>query len=142
MGTAPLPKSDALWGLCAVLIQLLQPCMRLGLQGSLPGRLPQPLRVPSASPRACLPCTEVEEGVCTAAHPDGPHHVGPDSRQHPGSLRGHTKLPSSAHSCFTGYVNHSLSVFYTKDFQDPAKIEGSENVTECRFGPPPPVSTL
>ncbi|KAM9764163.1 anoctamin-9 isoform 4-T4 [Dama dama] len=35
--------------------------------------------------------------------------------------------------CFTGYVNHSLSVFYTKDFQDPAKIEGSENVTECRY---------
>uniref|UniRef100_A0A452EZP2 Anoctamin n=1 Tax=Capra hircus TaxID=9925 RepID=A0A452EZP2_CAPHI len=35
--------------------------------------------------------------------------------------------------CFTGYVNHSLSVFYTKDFQDPAKIEGWENVTECRY---------
>ncbi|KAM9764161.1 anoctamin-9 isoform 2-T2 [Dama dama] len=77
--------------------------------------------------------SKVEEGVCTAAHPDGPHHVGPDSSQHPGSLRGHTKLLSSAHSCFTGYVNHSLSVFYTKDFQDPAKIEGSENVTECRY---------
>ncbi|XP_059959621.1 anoctamin-9 [Mesoplodon densirostris] len=35
--------------------------------------------------------------------------------------------------CLTGYVNHSLSVFYTKDFQDPAEIEGSENVTECRY---------
>ncbi|XP_044799846.2 anoctamin-9 isoform X2 [Bubalus bubalis] len=35
--------------------------------------------------------------------------------------------------CFTGYVNHSLSVFYTKDFQDPAEIEGWENVTECRY---------
>ncbi|XP_057582361.1 anoctamin-9 isoform X5 [Hippopotamus amphibius kiboko] len=35
--------------------------------------------------------------------------------------------------CLTGYVNHSLSVFYTKDFQDPVKIEGSENVTECRY---------
>ncbi|XP_012625012.1 anoctamin-9 isoform X1 [Microcebus murinus] len=41
-----------------------------------------------------------------------------------------------AHSevdCLTGYVNHSLSIFYTKDFQDPAGIEGSENVTECRY---------
>ncbi|XP_036783082.2 anoctamin-9 isoform X4 [Manis pentadactyla] len=35
--------------------------------------------------------------------------------------------------CLTGYVNHSLSVFYTKDFQDPVRIEGSENVTECRY---------
>ncbi|XP_016075095.1 PREDICTED: anoctamin-9 [Miniopterus natalensis] len=41
-----------------------------------------------------------------------------------------------AHSsvdCLTGYINHSLSVFHTKDFQDPVKIEGSENVTECRY---------
>ncbi|KAB0390989.1 hypothetical protein E2I00_019890, partial [Balaenoptera physalus] len=35
--------------------------------------------------------------------------------------------------CLTGYVNHSLSVFYTKDFQNPVEIEGSENVTECRY---------
>ncbi|XP_072615330.1 anoctamin-9 isoform X3 [Vulpes vulpes] len=35
--------------------------------------------------------------------------------------------------CLTGYVNHSLSVFYTKDFQDPVQAEGSENVTECRY---------
>uniref|UniRef100_A0A2K5NQP3 Anoctamin n=1 Tax=Cercocebus atys TaxID=9531 RepID=A0A2K5NQP3_CERAT len=32
----------------------------------------------------------------------------------------------------TGYVNHSLSVFHTPPFQDPDRIEGSENVT-----PPP-----
>ncbi|XP_045871057.1 anoctamin-9 isoform X2 [Meles meles] len=35
--------------------------------------------------------------------------------------------------CLTGYVNHSLSVFYTKDFQDPIQTEGSENVTLCRY---------
>ncbi|XP_008589003.1 PREDICTED: anoctamin-9 [Galeopterus variegatus] len=35
--------------------------------------------------------------------------------------------------CLTGYINHSLSIFYTKDFQDPVRIEGSENVTECRY---------
>ncbi|XP_027622487.1 anoctamin-9 [Tupaia chinensis] len=35
--------------------------------------------------------------------------------------------------CLTGYVNHSLSVFRTKDFQDPVGIAGSENVTECRY---------
>ncbi|XP_058925426.2 anoctamin-9 [Kogia breviceps] len=35
--------------------------------------------------------------------------------------------------CLTGYVNHSLSVFYTKDFQNPVEIEGSENVTKCRY---------
>uniref|UniRef100_A0A8D0QQM3 Anoctamin n=1 Tax=Sus scrofa TaxID=9823 RepID=A0A8D0QQM3_PIG len=34
--------------------------------------------------------------------------------------------------CLTGYVNHSLSVFFTKDFQDPVQTEG-ENVTECRY---------
>ena len=141
MGVTPLPKSGALWGLHGV-IQLLQPFGGLGLQGSLLGRLPQPLRVPSASPRAHLPRTEEEERVCTAAHPDGPRRVGLDSSQRPGSMRGHTKLLSSARSCLTGYVNHSLSVFHTKDFQDPAKVEGWENVTECRYGPPPPVSTL
>uniref|UniRef100_A0A673THP8 Anoctamin n=1 Tax=Suricata suricatta TaxID=37032 RepID=A0A673THP8_SURSU len=35
--------------------------------------------------------------------------------------------------CLTGYINHSLSVFHTKDFQDPIRIEGSENVTACRY---------
>ncbi|KAM4847018.1 anoctamin-9 isoform 1-T1 [Thomomys bottae] len=40
---------------------------------------------------------------------------------------------SSEHDCLTGYVNHSLSVFHTKDFQDPIKKEGWENVTECRY---------
>ncbi|XP_066222236.1 anoctamin-9-like isoform X1 [Saccopteryx leptura] len=35
--------------------------------------------------------------------------------------------------CLTGYINHSLSVFYTKDFQYPVKIKDSENVTECRY---------
>nr|XP_008534148.1 PREDICTED: anoctamin-9 [Equus przewalskii] len=35
--------------------------------------------------------------------------------------------------CLTGYVNHSLSLFYTKDFQDPDGIEDLEDVTECRY---------
>ncbi|XP_037694357.1 anoctamin-9 isoform X2 [Choloepus didactylus] len=35
--------------------------------------------------------------------------------------------------CLTGYVNHSLSVFYTKDFRDPVQMEGWETVTECRY---------
>ncbi|XP_011379110.1 anoctamin-9 [Pteropus vampyrus] len=35
--------------------------------------------------------------------------------------------------CLTGYINHSLSVFHTKDFQDPVKTEDSEHVTECRY---------
>nr|XP_044605867.1 anoctamin-9 isoform X3 [Equus asinus] len=35
--------------------------------------------------------------------------------------------------CLTGYVNHSLSLFYTKDFQDPDGIEDPEDVTECRY---------
>uniref|UniRef100_H0XJH2 Anoctamin n=1 Tax=Otolemur garnettii TaxID=30611 RepID=H0XJH2_OTOGA len=43
--------------------------------------------------------------------------------------------------CLTDYVNHSLSTFDTKHFQDPVGIQGSENVTECRYrdyrnGPP------
>lgn len=42
----------------------------------------------------------------------------------------HFSLPS----CLKGYVNHSLSVFYTKDFQDHSRMEGQENVTTCRFG--------
>ncbi|XP_058160843.1 anoctamin-9 isoform X5 [Dasypus novemcinctus] len=35
--------------------------------------------------------------------------------------------------CLTGYVNHSLSVFHTKDFRDPVQMGGSENVTQCRY---------
>uniref|UniRef100_A0A8C6QQR3 Anoctamin n=1 Tax=Nannospalax galili TaxID=1026970 RepID=A0A8C6QQR3_NANGA len=35
--------------------------------------------------------------------------------------------------CLQGYVNHSLSVFYTKDFQDHVRMEGQENVTLCRY---------
>ncbi|XP_012791618.2 anoctamin-9 [Sorex araneus] len=35
--------------------------------------------------------------------------------------------------CLTGYINHSLSVFYTKDFPDASSIQGPENVTECRY---------
>ncbi|KAL4671641.1 hypothetical protein H8959_004350 [Pygathrix nigripes] len=43
------------------------------------------------------------------------------------------KEANSTIDCLKGYVNHSLSVFHTKDFQDPDKIEGSENVTLCRY---------
>ncbi|XP_035119835.3 anoctamin-9 isoform X1 [Callithrix jacchus] len=43
------------------------------------------------------------------------------------------KEANSTVDCLTGYVNHSLSVFYTKDFQKPDGIEGSENVTHCRY---------
>ncbi|XP_014389494.1 PREDICTED: anoctamin-9 [Myotis brandtii] len=39
----------------------------------------------------------------------------------------------SSVDCLTGYINHSLSVFHTKDFEDPVKIKGSENITECRY---------
>ncbi|XP_040826769.1 anoctamin-9 [Ochotona curzoniae] len=35
--------------------------------------------------------------------------------------------------CLTGYVNHSLSIFYTKDFPHVAGTESPENVTECRY---------
>ncbi|XP_042638048.1 anoctamin-9 [Orycteropus afer afer] len=35
--------------------------------------------------------------------------------------------------CLTHYVNHSLSVFYIKDFEDPLQKEGWENVTHCRY---------
>ncbi|KAK2081155.1 hypothetical protein P7K49_040270 [Saguinus oedipus] len=48
------------------------------------------------------------------------------------------KEANSTVDCLTGYVNHSLSVFYTKDFQNPEGIEGSENVTHCRSGTPLP----
>ncbi|XP_014651309.1 PREDICTED: anoctamin-9 [Ceratotherium simum simum] len=51
-------------------------------------------------------------------------------KYHYGPCRGGAHPPVD---CLTGYVNHSLSVFYTKDFQDPDGIEGSENVTECRY---------
>uniref|UniRef100_A0A2K6L043 Anoctamin n=1 Tax=Rhinopithecus bieti TaxID=61621 RepID=A0A2K6L043_RHIBE len=43
------------------------------------------------------------------------------------------KEANSTVDCLKGYVNHSLSVFHTKDFQDPDRIEGSENVTLCRY---------
>ncbi|XP_021119725.1 anoctamin-9 isoform X3 [Heterocephalus glaber] len=43
------------------------------------------------------------------------------------------KEPHRKVDCLTGYVNHSLSVFHTKDFQDPKKIQGPENVTVCRY---------
>nr|XP_004653950.3 anoctamin-9 [Jaculus jaculus] len=46
---------------------------------------------------------------------------------------GPCRQPNSTDDCLKGYINHSLSVFYTKDFQDPVTIEGSENVTECRY---------
>ncbi|XP_069865687.1 anoctamin-9-like isoform X1 [Dipodomys merriami] len=44
---------------------------------------------------------------------------------HPGS--------NSTEDCLKGYVNHSLSVFHIKDFQDPIMKEGWENVTKCRY---------
>ncbi|XP_054293625.1 anoctamin-9 isoform X2 [Pongo pygmaeus] len=43
------------------------------------------------------------------------------------------KEGNSTVDCLKGYVNHSLSVFHTKDFQDPDGIEASENVTLCRY---------
>ncbi|XP_070282453.1 anoctamin-9 isoform X2 [Myotis yumanensis] len=39
----------------------------------------------------------------------------------------------SSVDCLTGYINHSLSVFHTKDFENPVKIKDSENITECRY---------
>lgn len=78
-------------------------------------------------------------------HLSSPHRTGLSSRKVPWEpeeavLRSpHLPLPFSlSPSCLTGYVNHSLSVFHTKDFQDPIRIEGSENVTECRSGFPQP----
>ncbi|XP_031240524.1 anoctamin-9 isoform X2 [Mastomys coucha] len=35
--------------------------------------------------------------------------------------------------CLKDYVNHSLSVFYTKHFKDHGRMEGQENVTVCRY---------
>ncbi|KAM6159437.1 anoctamin-9 [Rhynchocyon petersi] len=35
--------------------------------------------------------------------------------------------------CLTGYVNHSLSIFYTKDFNEPPETGGLETLTECRY---------
>ncbi|XP_036618889.1 anoctamin-9 isoform X2 [Trichosurus vulpecula] len=35
--------------------------------------------------------------------------------------------------CLTGYVNHSLSVFHTKDYKDQFPSQGIESVTECRY---------
>lgn len=77
------------------------------------------------------------------AHPDGPHQAGVGYKPAPQKPEGTTPNSSpTPPSCLTGYVNHSLSMFYTKDFQNPVEIEGSENVTECRLGPPSPESTL
>lgn len=76
-------------------------------------------------------------------HPNGPCWAGTSSKQAPQKPEGAT--PSSSlppPSCLTGYINYTLPVFYTKDFQDPVEKEGSENVTECRFGPPSPGSAL
>ncbi|XP_027715933.1 anoctamin-9 isoform X3 [Vombatus ursinus] len=35
--------------------------------------------------------------------------------------------------CMTGYVNHSLSVFRTKDYKDRIPSQRTEHVTECRY---------
>ncbi|XP_068964038.1 anoctamin-9 isoform X2 [Petaurus breviceps papuanus] len=35
--------------------------------------------------------------------------------------------------CLTGYVNHSLSIFHTKDYKDQVPSQGTESVTECRY---------
>ncbi|KAL6035908.1 hypothetical protein STEG23_018277 [Scotinomys teguina] len=35
--------------------------------------------------------------------------------------------------CLKGYVNHSLSVFYTKHFKDHGRMENHKNVTICRY---------
>ncbi|XP_037371548.1 anoctamin-9 [Talpa occidentalis] len=35
--------------------------------------------------------------------------------------------------CLTGYVNHSLSVFYTKDLPGASPTQDAGNVTECRY---------
>ncbi|XP_021501901.1 anoctamin-9 [Meriones unguiculatus] len=43
------------------------------------------------------------------------------------------KYQNFTDDCLQGYVNHSLSVFYTKNFKDHGRMEGQENVTECRY---------
>ncbi|XP_051001065.1 anoctamin-9 [Acomys russatus] len=43
------------------------------------------------------------------------------------------KYQNFTDDCLQGYVNHSLSVFRTKDFQDHGRIVGQENVTHCRY---------
>ncbi|XP_072495672.1 anoctamin-9 isoform X2 [Notamacropus eugenii] len=40
---------------------------------------------------------------------------------------------NSTTDCLTGYVNHSLSVFHTKDYKDPLPSQEIEGVTECRY---------
>lgn len=57
-----------------------------------------------------------------------------DAREFSGGASGHESPTLLFPSCLKGYVNHSLSVFYTKDFQDHSRMEGQENVTTCRFG--------
>ncbi|XP_056657023.1 anoctamin-9 isoform X2 [Monodelphis domestica] len=49
-------------------------------------------------------------------------------------LYGPCSRPANATAdCLTGYVNHSLSVFHTADYQDPVPSLGRENVTQCRY---------
>lgn len=64
------------------------------------------------------------------------HQTGISSREAPTHLQPRPVSSPPPASCLTGYINHSLSVFHTKDFEDPVRIKGSENITECRFGPP------
>ncbi|XP_043829016.1 anoctamin-9 [Dromiciops gliroides] len=40
---------------------------------------------------------------------------------------------NSTADCLTGYVNHSLSVFHTKDYKDQVPSQEIESVTECRY---------
>ncbi|NWU98693.1 ANO9 protein, partial [Upupa epops] len=41
-------------------------------------------------------------------------------------------LNSTGLDCLTGYVNHSLSVFHTRDFELHTKLLDMGNITECR----------
>lgn len=84
----------------------------------------------------------MEEGVLAVSHADGPTRQELATEDHLRSPRGLTLQPPPPHSCLTGYINHSLSVFRTKDFQDPVKMEGLEHVTECRFDASVPASNL
>lgn len=78
----------------------------------------------AASPRGLV------QGRCCAP-PQSPHQTG---------CSPHFSCPPVlSPSCLTGYINHSLSVFHTKDFQHPVKMDSSENITECRFAPPHPL---
>lgn len=74
---------------------------------------------------------EMEEAFHGMPSPSWPLDAGEFS----GEAAGH-ESPTllSLSSCLEGYVNHSLSVFYTKHFQDHGKMGSQENVTVCRFG--------